>query len=199
MSRTGLVLAGGASRRFGEAKALALFHGKPMVQRVCEVLASRCDELLVSVAAEADLRRFDAATAGARMVCDARNDCGPIEGFRQGFAAARGELVLVAPSDAPLLRGTLFDGLLSVLGEHEAAVPRHEVMDPVRAVYRREAVLRVLRDLHVASPSALVDRLDAVFLEGKALEAVDPSGVSFLDVNRREDLDGALRVASRGP
>lgn len=196
MRRTGLVLAGGASRRFGEAKALASFGGTPMVRRVCQALATRCDEVLVSVGADADLRRFEAAAPRTRTVRDVRNERGPIEGFRQGFAAARGQLVLVAPSDAPLLQPALYDGLLSLLDEHEAALPRHEAMDPVRAVYRREAVLRVLQDGDIGSPSALVDRLDAVFLEGEALRAVDPLRLSFLDVNRREDLEEALRMAA---
>ncbi len=197
MRRTGLVLAGGASRRFGEAKALVPFDGKPMLQRVCGVLATRCDEVLVSVAADADMRMFAAVTAGARVVRDVQRDRGPIEGFREGFAVAQGELVLVAPSDAPLLRPALYDGLLSLVGDHEAAVPRHDALDPVRAVYRRDAVLRVLREDDVRSPSALVDRLDTVFLEGELLRSVDPSRVSFLDVNRREDLETARRASTR--
>ncbi len=197
MRRTGLVLAGGGSRRFGEAKALVPFDGKPMVERVCEVLATRCDEVLVSVAADADARMFEAVTAGAKVVRDVQHDHGPIEGFREGFTVAQGELVFVAPSDAPLLRPELYDGLHSLLGDHEAAVPRHDALDPVRALYRRDAVLRVLREDGVRSPSALVDRLDAVFLEGELLRSVDPSRVSFLDVNRREDLETARRASAR--
>ncbi len=195
--RTGLVLAGGASRRFGEAKALVRFDGKPMVQCVAEVLSARCDEILVSVAADAPLREFQAATPRARMVSDVRADQGPIEGFRQGFAAARGEIVLVAPSDAPLLRPALYDALLSLLGDHDAAVPRQERLDPVRAVYRREAVVRVLHEKELVSPSALVDRLDAVFLEGDALRSADPHRLSFVDVNRRQDLDAALEASAQ--
>ncbi len=197
MRRTGLILAGGASRRFGEAKALVPFDGTPMVRRVCDVLATRCDEVLVSVAADTDVQMFGAVTAGTRVVRDVQRDRGPIEGFREGFAVAQGELVLIAPSDAPLLRSALYDGLLSVLGGHEAAVPRHDALDPVRAIYRRDAVLRVLREDDVRSPSALVDRLDAVFLEGELLRSVDPALVSFLDVNRREDFETALRASAR--
>ncbi len=197
MRRTGLVLAGGASRRYGEAKALVPFDGKPMVRRVCDVLATRCDEVLVSVAADPDVPMFEAVSAGARAVRDVQRDRGPIEGFREGFAVAEGELVLVAPCDAPLLRPELYDGLLALLGDHEAVVPRHGAVDPVRAIYRRDAVLRILRKDDVRSPSALVDRLDAVFLEGELLRSVDPSRVSFLDVNRREDLETALRVSAR--
>ncbi len=195
--RTGLILAGGASRRFGEAKALAPFGGKPMVRWVAEALGARCEEVLVSVAADAPLREFEAATPGARRVRDARKDCGPIEGFRQGFAAAQGDLVLVAPSDAPLLRPALYDALLAMLGDHDAAVPRRGALDPVRAVYRRGAVVGAFREDGLGSPSALVDRLDSVFLEGERLRSIDPQGLSFVDVNRREDLEAALQMSAR--
>lgn len=69
-------------------------------------------------------------------------------------------------------------------------------MDPARAVYRRGAVLQVLRQEgdSVGSPSALVDRLDATFLEGEPLRRADPASASFIDVNRREDLERAVRA-----
>jgi molybdenum cofactor guanylyltransferase len=195
MIRSGLVLAGGASTRFRGKKSLALFEGKPMIRRVCEALAPRCDEVLVSVALQEDARKFEAAAPRVRVIRDVRPERGPIEGLRRGFAAARGDLVLVAPTDAPLLRTQLYDGLLSILDGHEAAVPRHEAMDPVRAVYRRDAAASALLRSEIVSPSALVDRLDAVFLEGTALRAVDPLLASFVDVNRREDLAEAARLA----
>jgi molybdopterin-guanine dinucleotide biosynthesis protein A len=181
--------------RFGGSKPLALFRGRPMVQWVGEALAPRCDELILSIGATDDPSRYRGAVPKARVVRDARSDRGPIEGMRGGFAAARGEFVLVAPADAPLLRPALYDGLLTILGGHEAAVPRHAAMDPVRAVYRRDAAVRVLADERIASPSALVDRLDAVFLEGDALRAVDPALASFIDVNRREGLEEAAHPA----
>jgi len=183
--------------RFGSDKAFAGFRGRPMIHRVADVLASRCDELVVSVSTPDSEARVRGVLPHAIVVADVRKDRGPIEGFSRGFAAARGEIVLVAPCDAPLLRPELYDRLLECLGSHEAAVPRPEVFDPLRAVYRRDAVRRVLsRDTETASsPSALVDRLDAVFLEAGALQAADPGLRSFFDVNRPEDLKRASEGA----
>ena len=156
------------------------------------------DEILLSIRATDEAWPFQEAVPAARVVRDATGDRGPIEGLERGFAAARGEVVLVAPCDAPLLRPALYGGLLASLGAHEAAVPRHEAMDPVRAVYRRAAALRALRDPGIVSPSALVAHLDAVFLAGDALRAVDPGLASFMDVNRPEDLEPARRLARPG-
>lgn len=198
MSRTALILAGGESRRFGGRKPLAPFEGRPLVRWVADALADLCDELLVSIGTGDDALPYLEAVPAARVVRDARGERGPIEGFLQGFRAARGDPVFVAPADAPLLRSGLYRALLARLGDHDAAVPRHSAMDPVRAVYRRSPVLRSLAE-DVASPSALVDRLDAVFLQGPDLRAADPALASFVDVNRTEDLAAARGLVSAGP
>lgn len=193
---SGLILAGGASSRFGETKPLAALRGRALVRWVASALAPVCDELLISIGVGDDECAFQEAVPEAELVRDLRGDRGPIEGIHRGFLASRGELVAVAPSDAPLLGPDLHASLLRILGDHEVAVPRPRVLDPVRAVYRRDAALRAIReDRLVPSPSALVDRLDAVFLEGEALRRADPSLASFIDVNRREDLERAARAA----
>lgn len=191
-----LVLAGGASSRFGGPKPLAVLRGRTLVEWVASALAPLSDELIVSIGVRADEEPFRRAVPHAHLVRDRRGDRGPIEGLRQGFRAARGDIVLVAPSDAPLLRTDLYRTLLSLLGGHQAAVPRSRVFDPVRAVYRRSDVLRVLGPAgdRIRSPSALVDRLDAVFLEDGPLLLADPDLASFIDVNRREDLERASRA-----
>ena len=193
---TALILAGGQASRLGRVKALVAFEGTPMVRRIHDALAPLATEMLVSVA---DARTAEAIRPGlpssVRFVIDRRRALGPIEGIARGTEAARGERLLVAPCDAPLLRTDLYRLLLGSLGGHDAAVPRIEVFDPVRAIYRRRSVLRILEreDDPPVSPSALVDRLDPVFLDAPRLRSVDPRLDSFLDVNTEADLAEALR------
>ena len=157
---TALILAGGSSTRFRAPKALVDVAGKPMVQRVFEAVSPFAGEVIVSIAdsSMADaLRRF---LSRAEYAVDERRGMGPIEGIRRGIEIARGERLLVAPCDAPLLRPGLYRLLLEVLGAYDAAVPKFEVLDPVRAVYRRNRVAEILQaDRTVPSPSALADRL----------------------------------------
>lgn len=186
--QTGLILAGGESSRFGKPKALVPFRGRPVIRWVADALCPRSEELLISVHASAHADLFRAILPEARFVCDTHPRHGPIEGFLRGFEAAQGDILLVAPCDAPLLQTKLYDLLLEALGRYEAAVPRLEVIDPVRAVYRREAVLRVLAEKTPNSPSSLVDSLRATFLAADTLRRADPSLSSFLDANREDDL-----------
>jgi molybdopterin-guanine dinucleotide biosynthesis protein A len=195
--RSALILAGGASRRFGRPKALVPLGGRPMIRWVADAVRGKAEDLVVSVAdanQEAGIRRI---LPQARVVHDRRRDAGPIEGLARGLEAALGELVLVAPCDAPLLRPALYDVLLEALGDRDAAVPKLEAIDPVRAVYRRDAALRVLARESVPSPSALVDRLSVAFVQEATLRRADPGLVSFLDVNAEEDLRRADAMRAR--
>jgi len=188
-----LILAGGESLRFGGPKALVDIAGRPLIAYVAREMASLAEETIVSVGSperEAQIRRVLPGVAFAR---DVRHGRGPIEGFHEGFRAARGDLVLVAPCDAPLLRASLYRLLLEVLADYDAAVPKLEVPDPVRAVYRRDRVMELLEaSATVRSPSALVDRLNRVYVPTERLRENDPDLSSFVDVNTQIDLDEVL-------
>lgn len=192
--RTGLILAGGDSSRFGSWKPLARFRGRPMVRWVADALLSESDELIVSVRSREQAARLQDVLPEARAVLDERHDRGPIEGFARGFVAARGDLVLVAPCDAPLLRPALYRLLLEALESHEAAVPHLGAIDPLRAVYRTDAARRGLAERDPRCPASLVDALRPVLVEEDELRTADPTLVSFLDANREEDLLRAVRA-----
>jgi len=164
------------------------------VRRVLDALSPFAADIVVSVADSAMVEALRATVPGARFAVDRRRGMGPIEGILCGFEIAQGERILVAPCDAPLIRPGLYRLLLDSLGDREAAVPNFDVLDPVRAVYRKAAVMRVLEiSPSVPSPSALVDRLRTAFVGPDRIRTVDPDFSSFLDVNTRSDLDEALR------
>jgi len=184
-----LILAGGESRRFGGPKALVEIAGRPLIAHVAQAMASLAEETIVSVGSPEQEARIRQVLPGVVFAHDVRQGRGPIEGFHEGFRAARGDLVLVAPCDAPLLRASLYRLLLQVLGDHDTAVPKLDVPDPVRAVYRRDRVNEVLgASSTVRSPSALVDRLNRVYVSTERLREIDPDLSSFVDVNTQLDL-----------
>ena len=196
---TALILAGGSSRRFGRPKALEVVAGTTIVERVVEAVAPFAGEVVVSIAEAPLAETLRRLLPTAAFVIDRRQGKGPIEGIIRGIEVARGERLLVAPCDAPLLQPELYRLLLASLGAHDAAVPKLDVFDPVRAVYRTAALRRILSrpELDLPSPSSLVDRLDAVFVLEDQLRTVDPQLDSFLDVNEASDLELVLaRISS---
>ena len=106
---TGILLAGGASRRFGSPKALASFEGETLAERAWRLLGEVCAERI----AVGRLEGFPFPTLG-----DAGT--GPVAAIAAGLRAASHDVAVVIPVDMPLLTS----GGLRLLAEacREAAV-----------------------------------------------------------------------------
>lgn len=98
---TGLVLAGGRSRRWGGVdKAWQRFAGRPMVHRVCERLAAQTGAVWIS--ANRDLERYGAL--GHRVLIDDWPDGrGPLAGIATALRRIETPWLLVVPVDSPAL------------------------------------------------------------------------------------------------
>jgi molybdenum cofactor guanylyltransferase len=83
---TGILLAGGASSRFGSPKELAQYEGETLADRAWRLLGEACDEQLV-------VGRGGLADPGT----------GPVAAIAVGLRAATHELAVVIPVDMPLL------------------------------------------------------------------------------------------------
>ena len=106
---SGVLLVGGASRRFGSPKALARFRGETLAERAWRVLGEACDErLAVGKAGELELP-FPVLDDGSELRA-------PIVGVLAGLRAAAHETVVFLPVDCPLVTPEL----LRALGEARA-------------------------------------------------------------------------------
>ena len=94
---TGVLLVGGASARFGSAKALARFDGETLAERAWRILGEACEERLA----------FGKATDGLELPFDVFDDGidvrAPIAGVIAGLRAAAHDVCVVLPVDIPLV------------------------------------------------------------------------------------------------
>jgi molybdenum cofactor guanylyltransferase len=94
---TGVLLVGGASRRFGSPKALAQLNGETLAARAWRVLGEACDErLAVGKAADELPLPFPVLDDGT----DVR---APIAGVVAGLRAARSDVCVFLPVDVPFI------------------------------------------------------------------------------------------------
>jgi len=99
---TGVVLAGGASRRMGRPKhELKLPDGRTMLEVVAGVLREVCARVVVTGDIEIGLQR----------VADLRPDQGPLGGIEAILASGLDTQYLVCPCDTPLVTGLLLQRL----------------------------------------------------------------------------------------
>jgi len=159
-SLTGVLLVGGASRRFGSPKALARFRGETLAERGHRLLAEACDEVLVVGRTEL------ASVLPFPIVDDGVSERAPVHGLLAGMRAARHDVVVALPVDNPLVT----PGALRALGEARAvpseriplpgAYPRSLLPELERRVAVGELSLRGVNPLTLELPERLLADAD---------------------------------------
>ncbi|MDP3505768.1 MAG: nucleotidyltransferase family protein [Myxococcales bacterium] len=181
MTETILVLAAGASTRFGSMKQLALWQGRPLIRFVVEeALAVRGDVVVVVGAKTEDVKQaLDGLTC--RIVEAANWTAGPGASLKAGLEAIAQETsgVLVTLVDLPRVTRATFTRLLDAPGALVAASFSDTVGAP--AVFR-PPFLAQLRELD--------DATGAKALLQRHLTSVTrvPCPEAALDIDTREAL-----------
>jgi len=197
----GIVLAGGRSSRMGRPKAALEWHGSTLLRRVSGVVGRAVGGPVIVVRAPG--QELPPLPADVRVVEDAREGRGPLQGLAAGLAAARDEAdaAYASSTDVPLLHPRFVRRVVDAL-EDDVDVVLPEVggfPQPLAAVYRTEladVVERLIAEDRLR-PAFLfeacrVRRLDAdALLADPALAALDPRLDSVLNLNEPGDYDAA--------
>ncbi|HSQ39352.1 MAG TPA: molybdenum cofactor guanylyltransferase [Anaerolineales bacterium] len=201
-----VIQAGGQSARMGEDKALKLFLGRPLIQRVIERLAHLADEIIVTTNHPEDY-----AFLNLRLVSDLAPGRGALGGLYTAVAAASSPIVAVAACDMPFASATLLETATRLLVEEEAdvviarAAPRagragktEEGYEPFHAVYRRATCIPAIQSAIEAEQWKVIAWFPSVKvreLTPAEVAAADPSGRAFWNVNTPEEFAEAERLA----
>lgn len=183
--RTGVVVAGGRSTRFGDReKALARFDGQPMLVHAVATLGDLADTVVVNCRPD---QRADFGDAlgdldiDIEWALDEEPDEGPLAGLATALAAADTDWAVVLGCDMPLAEPTSLAGLATRLGDSDAVVPRTDCgPEPLYAIYRVEPTRRAARaalDDGERSLRALLGRLTVNYVgdtvPARSLTSVD--------------------------
>jgi molybdopterin-guanine dinucleotide biosynthesis protein A len=197
---SGIILAGGASRRMGRDKATLDFAGQTLLEVTAQSVAAVCKEVII---ASGNRPVHGLRGLSPVWVPDAPGTAGPLAGLAAGMSAASFPVAVVVACDMPLLSEALLDHLLDSVGGCDAVVPMiGGVPQPLHAAYSRDCLptVQALVRLGAASMRDLLSRLPVKYLgEARCLE-IDPDGLSWFNMNTAEDLSLARRhwAARRG-
>jgi molybdopterin-guanine dinucleotide biosynthesis protein A len=171
----GVVLAGGAARRMGGAKATALLAGRPLVVWVLEALAAAGIERRVVVAkAQTALPDLDVP-----VWIEPAEPRHPLAGVTHALARAPGEDVVTVPVDLPLVPPATLRALAAAQG---CAMVRGQ---PLLARFPAGTAISVTGRA-----------TDAVLALAPVIVEADDEG--FLNVNAPEDLRAAEALVRAG-
>lgn len=180
----GIILAGGASRRFGRDKALAVLGKLSLLERVAGSLEACRPRLIVAPPEKYSLD-------GWRNVPDTRPGEGPLAGLEAGLGALEPDMWAACSAvDLPHLTAAFWAKLAGFVQPEAQAIIGHSAdrrAQPLAALYHVSA-LPIVTDLLNQGErrmSALLEHLEVVSVEWAALDMPEHL---FHNVNRLEEL-----------
>jgi molybdopterin-guanine dinucleotide biosynthesis protein A len=163
---TGAVMAGGASRRMGQDKALLTLDGEPLWLRQTQVLREAGAEIIgvvrqrkqTALALPPEIHLWHDAVIGA----------GPLAGLDAALSACETEWLAVLATDMPRIDAGWFHWLRGFCRPGCGAMARQLCGDhePLAAIYPRAAQVEVTRRLH-AGTCSLQSLADTLMISGQ--------------------------------
>jgi len=202
-----VVLAGGRSTRMGRPKANLEWHGSTLLHRVTGIVGRALDGPVVVV--RAPDQELPELPPGVRVVDDAAEGRGPLQGLAAGLAALAGEcdLAYVSSTDVPLLHPAFVRAVARAAAgaDVDVALPVvHGFRHPLAAAYRTslvESVERLIAEDRMR-PAFLFDECrvrelgEEDLLRDRDLAEADPELLSVLNVNEPDDYERARSRAA---
>lgn len=197
MNVTGVILAGGKSRRMGEDKRFLRVGEATLLARTVSVMAQVFQEVLIVIAQDSPPLEIP----GCAVLRDLIADCGSLGGLYTGLAAATGERIFVVACDMPFLNPDMIRWFVDRDPAVDIVMARlPSGLQPLHALYgkralpafERMAIARELRIKHIVSEPSLRTTIVLPDEWGD----LDPLAQSFQNVNTPADLDAA-RAALR--
>jgi len=192
--RAALILAGGkGTRAKGCEKVLLTYQGEPFLKRQIHILSSIVDEILISCR---DEKQSEIIYDMVHLPCivDKVNEMGPIQGIYAGFSEMQSDLCFLIAGDMPLLNQDVISHLFEMAEKDPACagiVPcwPHEKLEPLHAVYRKDAVLSYLKNNeNIRKVHTLISNIPVRYLPIEELRIYDSHLRFFTNVNTHEDL-----------
>ena len=190
------ILAGGYGSRMGGVDKAALeLDGKPLLDRVLEVVSPLAAEIFVVANDErfAGDRRFT-------VLHDSEPHAGVLPALLTALDTASSPLMLLLACDMPFVSRAVLDHLLTYAATYDAVMPYVQSFpQAMHAVYRVEPCRAAVRAL-LADESggrrmiSFLDDVNAIRIPEHEIRQIDPEIRSFFNVNTPYDLEAARHL-----
>jgi molybdopterin-guanine dinucleotide biosynthesis protein A len=187
---TGIILAGGESRRMGTDKAFLQIEGRPMIEQVLAVCKGLFEQCIIVTNTPDRYRSF-----GVEMVGDVFDFRGSLNGIYSGLLRSPSEYNFIVACDMPLLNSRLIAYMAEIAEGHDVVVPRYGgYLEPLHAVYRRR-ILPVI-EAQIRSNDHRIFNLyahvDVRYLTEEEIDRYDPQRRSFKNLNTPQEYKEAV-------
>lgn len=184
---TGVILAGGLSRRMGRDKALLYYEGERFIEGVYRRMAALFSEVIIIAR-----RPGEYPFIPCRQVTDLVVGGGVLAGIQSGLTHASAPAIFVVACDMPFLNDELIRLLSSGYGGYDVVMPEsgsgHE---PLHALYQRTCLPAIETCLHRGSRRivSFFPQVRVLTIPPEEIAVIDPEFASFRNINTLEEYD----------
>ena len=197
---SGVVLAGGMSRRLGRNKALESIGGEPLIARVIGRLSEVAGETVVVVADMDQAARLPLPDE-CKVTEDVYSGKGSLGGIFSGLRQATSPWSMVVACDMPFLNLDLIRYMLSLREGQDVVVPVVQGRpEPTHALYSKSCLPYIDNQLESGDLkiARFYDKVAVRYVSEEETGRFDPDHLSFFNVNTQEDLDRSLALVAEG-
>ncbi|CUS39858.1 molybdenum cofactor guanylyltransferase [Candidatus Nitrospira nitrificans] len=191
---TGVLLAGGKSKRMGEDKRFVLVGQQTLFDRSCAVLRELFSQVCVVIAQDSPSLQADVS-----VVRDLIPDYGSLGGLYTGLRLAKTQHIFLAACDMPFLNSDVIRHMVQLKDPADIVISRWATrLQPTHAVYSRNClpVIEEMMTLHNRKIHSMVEHpaLRVWLVPEAEIRQIDQDGHSLFNINTPPDLEQARSV-----
>jgi molybdopterin-guanine dinucleotide biosynthesis protein A len=201
MEITGIILAGGRSRRMGADKALLELGGVPLISHIAARLSQIADTVVIACG---EGEREDYRFLSLPMIVDRYPGLGPLAGLHAALSKSRTEWNAVAACDLPFAPEELLKHMMDIAAAErtvEAVVPVNAAgkVQPLLALYHSNVLRSLEQALEQQRPRVMewLGGLKVRYVQEKDFPGSHRAqAAALLNMNTPEDYLAAVRLAA---
>ncbi len=194
-SISGVVLAGGNSKRLGRSKAQLPLGEKRMIEWIVSSMSCLFNEVIVVT----HQPQLFSTLENVSFVQDAVNtpSRNSLVGLYTGLMEAGHDTIFVVPCDMPLLNRKLIEHMIGLLDGEDVRVPiMGPHYQPLHAFYRKSCLPYMRQSIESGhyKVSHFYDEVLVRTVDEETIHRFDPQLTSFMNVNSEEDYQQLLMM-----
>jgi len=186
---TGVILAGGKSKRMGMNKAFLEINGQRMIDQIVGIFKDTFEEVTLVTNSPSQYLYLD-----LRIVTDLIPDKGALGGVYTGLFYASFQHIFVTACDMPFLNKGFIHYMVSNADNFDVVIPHSsDGLQPLHAIYSKRCIKHIdvllqLNDLKITNfyPKVRVREVDS-----REILSFDPKQSLFFNINAPEDMEKA--------
>jgi molybdopterin-guanine dinucleotide biosynthesis protein A len=198
LNTSSIILAGGKSTRLGHDKILETVGNTSLLEQVISRIEQISKEIIIVTVKERTFSQVENHPK-VKIVSDIFPGQGSLGGIYTGLVKSDSFYNVVIAADMPFVNTALLKYMISVCEGYDLVLPQVDgLAEPLHAVYSKNCIAPIesLLNKGIKVIIELVNLVKVRYIEPAEIDKLDPRHLSFFNINTKEDLENARKIAA---